>query len=115
MLRPASRQRYTVARPQVTLMDSVTPAVRKFENKREDGSLAFSKVLLHKHNLPSERLGMEPLQSAVSWSQLEKIILKARFRTRSSYCLRYDCTLLLQTWLAYSKTDRTRAQCVGIR
>ena len=37
-----------------------------FENKREEGSHAFSKVLLYKHNLLSERLGMEPLESAVS-------------------------------------------------
>ena len=53
-----------------------------FGNKRKEGSHAFSKVLLHKHNL-SDRLGMEPLQSAIS-----KIILKARFLTRSSCCLR---------------------------
>ena len=65
MLRPTSRQRYTVARPQVTPMDSVTPR-GTFENKREEGSHTFSKVLLHKHNLISERLGMEPLQSAFS-------------------------------------------------
>ena len=37
-----------------------------FENKREEGSGAFSKVWSHKHNLLSERLGMELLQSAVS-------------------------------------------------
>ena len=36
------------------------------ENKHEEDSHAFSKVLLHKHNLLSKRLGMEPLQSAVS-------------------------------------------------
>ena len=69
-LRPASRQRYTVARPQVTPMDSITLEVGggggTFENKREEGSRAFSKVLLHKKNLLSERLGMEPLQSADS-------------------------------------------------
>ena len=64
-LRPASRQRYPVAGPQVTPMDSVTPG-GIFENKHEEGSYAFSKVLLHKHNILSERLGMEPLQSAVS-------------------------------------------------
>ena len=37
-----------------------------FENKRKESSHAFSKVLLHKRNLLSERLGMEPLQSAIS-------------------------------------------------
>ena len=51
-------------------MDSITLEVGggggRFENKREEGSRAFSKVLLHKKNLLSERLGMEPLRSADS-------------------------------------------------
>ena len=60
-------------------MDSITPGGGTFENKREEGLHAFSKVLFHKYNLLSERLGMEPLQSADSKSHPGKIILKARF------------------------------------
>ena len=86
-----------------------------FEYKGEEGSYAFSKVLLHKHNLLSERRGVEPLQSAVSLLLPGKIILKARFWTRSSCCSRCDCTLLIQTWQAYSKTDRTREQYIVIK
>ena len=64
-LHPASRQRYTVARPQIMPNDSVRSG-GTLKNKPEEGSHAFSKVLLHKHNLLSERLGMEHLQSAFS-------------------------------------------------
>lgn len=46
-------------------LGSVTPVGGTLENKREEDSHAFSKVLLYKHNLLSERLGMEPLQSTV--------------------------------------------------
>ena len=46
---------------------------------------------------------------------LSKKIVKARFWTRFSCCLRCDCTRLLQTWQAYPKTDRTRVQYMVIR
>ena len=69
-LRPASRQRYTVARPQVTLMDNVTPVWEgggvNTGIQTQRGLACFLKGLLHKHSLLSERLGMEPLQCAVS-------------------------------------------------
>ena len=110
-LHPASRQSYTVARPQVMPNDGVRSG-RTLKNKPEEGSHAIPKVLLHKHNLLSERLGMEDLQSAFSESQPGKIILKVCFWIRSSCCLRCDCTLLLQTWQAHTKTDRTRAQYI---
>ena len=76
-LHPASRQRYTVARPQVMPNDSVTSG-GTLKNKREKGSQAFSKALLHKCNLLSERPAMEHLQSAFSYSQPGTIILKVR-------------------------------------
>ena len=47
-------------------IDSVTPQGGTLEHKREEGLNAVWKVLLHKHNILSERLGMEPLQSSVS-------------------------------------------------
>ena len=48
-------QRYKVTGPQVTPMDSVTLRV-PFNNKGKEGLHAFLKILLHKHNLLSERL-----------------------------------------------------------
>ena len=77
-LHPASRQPYTVARPQVMPKDSVRSG-GTLKNKPEEGSHAIPKVLFHKQNLLSERLGMEDLQSAFSESQPGKIILKVCF------------------------------------
>ena len=77
-LHPASRQSYTVARSQVMPNDSVRWG-RTLKNKPEEDSHAISKVLFHKHNRLSERLGIEDLQSAFSESQPGKIILKVRF------------------------------------